>query len=98
MVICSFTLMSPIACKKDLMFSVPAYVSPQITVLFLFIGRFVTNHICPRRYVTQRSDRVQIRATKMVPEMKNYYYATRLKKLALPSLSYRRKRGHDRGI
>ena len=29
----------------------------------------------------------------MVPEMKNYDYANRLKKLALPSLSYRRKRG-----
>ena len=28
----------------------------------------------------------------MVPEMKNCDYATRLKKLALPSLSYRRKR------
>ena len=36
---------------------------------------------------------VQRRATKMVPEMKNCDYATRLKKLALPSLSYRRKRG-----
>ena len=36
---------------------------------------------------------VQRRATKIVPEMKNYDYATRLKKLALPSLSYRRKRG-----
>ena len=29
----------------------------------------------------------------MVSEMKNYEYANRLKKLALPSLSYRRKRG-----
>ena len=29
----------------------------------------------------------------MVPEMKNYDYANRLKKLALPSLPYRRKRG-----
>ena len=36
---------------------------------------------------------VQRRATKMVPEMKNYDYANRLKKLALPSLSYRQKRG-----
>ena len=36
---------------------------------------------------------VQRRATKMVPEMKNCDYATRLKKLALTSLSYRRKRG-----
>ena len=36
---------------------------------------------------------VQRRATKMVPGMKNCDYATRLKKLALPSLSYRRKRG-----
>ena len=36
---------------------------------------------------------VQRRATKMVPEIKNYDYANRLKKLALPSLSYRRKRG-----
>ena len=32
---------------------------------------------------------VQRRATKMVPEMKNCDYATRLKKLALPPLSYR---------
>ena len=30
---------------------------------------------------------VQRRATKMVPEMKNYDYANRLKKLALPSLA-----------
>ena len=29
----------------------------------------------------------------MVSEMKNYDYATRLKKIALPSISYRRKRG-----
>ena len=36
---------------------------------------------------------VQRRATKMVPEMKNCDYSTRLKKLDLPSLSYRRKRG-----
>ena len=36
---------------------------------------------------------VQRRATKMVPEMKNCDYATRLNTLALPSLSYRRKRG-----
>ena len=36
---------------------------------------------------------VQRRATNMVPEMKNCDYATRIKKLALPSLSYRRKRG-----
>ena len=36
---------------------------------------------------------VQRRATKMVPEMKNYDYANRLKRLALPSLPYRRKRG-----
>ena len=36
---------------------------------------------------------VQSRATKMVPEMKNCDYATRLTKLALPSLSCRRKRG-----
>ena len=32
-------------------------------------------------------------AKKMVPEMKNCDYATRLKKLALPSLLYGRKRG-----
>ena len=37
MVICSFTLMSPIACKKDLMFSVPAYVSPQISSFFCLL-------------------------------------------------------------
>ena len=36
---------------------------------------------------------VQRTATKMVPEMKNCDYANRLKKLALPSLAYRRKRG-----
>ena len=36
---------------------------------------------------------VQRRATKMVLEMKNGDYTNRLKKLALPSLSYRRKRG-----
>ena len=38
-------------------------------------------------------DGVQRRATKMVPDMKNYDNADRLKKLALPSLSYCRKRG-----
>ena len=36
---------------------------------------------------------VQRRATKMAPGMKNYDYANRLKKVALPSLSHRRKRG-----
>ena len=41
----------------------------------------------------QLLESVQRRATKMVPEMRNCDYATRLKKLALPSLSYRRKRG-----
>ena len=35
---------------------------------------------------------VQRSATTMVPEMKNYDYASQLKKLALPSLAYHRKK------
>ena len=52
----------------------------------------VSIRYCPleTNYVYQYQRR---RSTKMVPQMKNCYYATRLKKLALPSLSYRRKRG-----
>ena len=37
-------------------------------------------------------ERVRRRATKIAPEIKNCDYATRLKKPALPSRSYRRKR------
>ena len=38
-------------------------------------------------------ERVQKRATKFVPKLKNLPYFDRLQALNLPSLSYRRKRG-----
>ena len=43
---------------------------------------------------------VQRRATKMVPEMKYEDYANRLKKRALPSITFisSKESGHDRGI
>ena len=37
-------------------------------------------------------ERVQIRATRMIPRLKNLPYRKRLEILNLPSLSYRRKR------
>ena len=38
-------------------------------------------------------EEVQIRATKMVPELKNMTYEERLKALNVPTLTYRRLRG-----
>ena len=43
-------------------------------------------------YSQDMIERVQRRATKIVPELKNLPYSTRLKILELPTLSYRRKR------
>ena len=41
----------------------------------------------------EQIEAVQRRATKQLPGMKNLTYPERLKKLKLPTLSYRRKRG-----
>ena len=41
----------------------------------------------------QQLERVQHRATKMIPELKNVRYEERLRKLDLPSLNYRKARG-----
>ena len=40
----------------------------------------------------QKLEKVQRRATKSIPELRNYSYPERLEKLKLPSLSYRRHR------
>lgn len=45
------------------------------------------------RYLNHQIERVQKRATKMLPGMSNLRYIDRLKKLDLPSLEYRRLRG-----
>ena len=39
-------------------------------------------------------EKVQRRATKLLPELKNLDYSTRLRKLNLPSLVYRRERAY----
>ena len=46
-------------------------------------------------YVTdqQAIEKIQHRATKMIPELRNDSYQERLSKLSLPSLVYRRQRG-----
>ena len=38
-------------------------------------------------------ERVQIRATKLIPGIRNLSYTERLKRLKLPTLKYRRLRG-----
>jgi len=42
----------------------------------------------------QEIEDVQRRATKLIPEIKNFTYPERLKKLGLPTLAFRRIRGH----
>ena len=41
----------------------------------------------------QAIERVQHRATKMIPELRHYPYQERLQRLSLPSLCHRRLRG-----
>ena len=41
----------------------------------------------------QAIEKVQHRATKIIPELRHYSYQERLQKLSLPSLVYRRQRG-----
>ena len=38
-------------------------------------------------------EKIQIRATKLIPELKDMTYTERLKKFKLPSLAHRRRRG-----
>ena len=42
----------------------------------------------------EKLERVQKRATKMIPSMPKISYPDRLRKLKLPTLTYRRARGH----
>ena len=44
-------------------------------------------------YIIKAVERVQKRATRMMPSLKNLPYRKRLEILNLPSFSYRRKRG-----
>ena len=44
-------------------------------------------------WINQRSQKVQMRATKLVISIKNLTYKDRLKRLKLPTLKYRRIRG-----
>ena len=49
---------------------------------------------CPyRKKVVEAIERVQRRATKLVPGLKDLSYEERLKKLDIPTLAYRRSRG-----
>ena len=48
----------PIDYQQNKFYHRPVYSVPNL-VLVTVIGRFVTNHICHRRYVTKRSDMYQ---------------------------------------
>ena len=54
-----------------------------------------SNAVWSPRYIKDKKlmERVQRRATKLIPDLKELPYETRLKKLQLPSLYYRRARG-----
>ena len=54
-----------------------------------------SNVVWSPRYIkdTKLMERVQCRATKLIPDLKELPYETRLKKLQLPSLYYRQARG-----
>ena len=46
-----------------------------------------------RKELIDKLERVQIRATKLIPGIRNLTYTERLKRLKLPTLKYRRLRG-----
>ena len=54
-----------------------------------------SNVVWSPRYIKDKTlmERVQHRATKLIPDLKEIPYETRLKKLQLPSIYYRRARG-----
>lgn len=45
-----------------------------------------------------RIEKVQRRATKIIPSLKNLPYEERLRRLNIPKLEDRRERGHDRSL
>ena len=73
------------------------------------VKRLFTSIVCPYleygniiRYPQLKKDvnlieRVQRRATKLIPELKSMNYETRLRELNLPTLVYRRYRGNAVG-
>ena len=63
-----------------------AFVRPHIEYAQCVWSPHLQKHI-------KQLENVQIRATKVVDGMKNMEYSERLKKLGLPTLLYRRKRG-----
>ena len=70
----------------------------SLKILFIALVRphlEYSNAVWSPRYIKDKKlmERVQRRATKLIPDLKELPYETRLKKLQLPSLYYRRARG-----
>ena len=51
-----------------------------------------------RKSDIDKLEKVQKRATKMIQGIGNFKYPERLRQLELPTLAYRRNRGHDRNL
>ena len=51
-----------------------------------------------RKSDIDKLEKVQKRATKMIQGIGNFKYPERLKQLELPTLAYRRNKGHDRNL
>jgi len=83
---------------KEILFTFPVTVS--LFVSALFVSSLVRSHLeyannvwCPKRKTdVDKLERVQKRATKLIPGLSKKSYSDRLKALNLPTLKYRRYR------